>query len=90
MAEPDATRLAPELVKRRCGDILDWKVDAIVASGATLADLEIALAWLAGADDVMGEARAPLSGAAGLVYDLLAGGEDFAEDDGLDAPSRGG
>jgi hypothetical protein len=82
MPGADTTRLEPDLVRRRCGDILDWKVDAIVASGATLADLEIALAWLAGADDVMGEARAPLSGAAGRLYDLLAGGEDFAENDG--------
>ena len=68
-------------VRRLCGEILDWKVDAIIATGAQVADLEKAMAWLEGADDVMGEARAPLDGAAAAVFDLLASGEDFPGDD---------
>ena len=68
-------------VRRLCGDILDWKVDAILASGATIGDVEVAMAWVTGGDDVMGEARAPLSGAAARVYDLLASDEDFGLDD---------
>jgi len=78
-AEPTDIPLGPEEVRRRCGEILDWKVDAIIASGAGPADLDVAMAWLTGADDTMGEARATLSGAAARVYDLLVSGEDFPE-----------
>ena len=78
-------RYAPDMrsedVRRLCGDILDWKVDAILASGATLSDLEVAIAWLTGENDVMGKQRAPLEGAAASVYDLLARGEDFPGDE---------
>lgn len=78
---PTDTPLRPEDVRQHCGDILDWKVNAIVASGATVADINIALAWLTGAEDTMGEAPAPLAGAAARVYDLLVSGEDFLGDD---------
>ncbi len=91
MAQGEADPARPDDVRRILGEILEWKVDAIVASGATLAELEVAAAWAAGADDVMGDARAPLSGRAAMVYDLIAAGEEFAvgEDEGA-APSRWG
>lgn len=80
--------LQPDDVRRLCGEILDWKVDAIMASGATTSDLEVAVAWLSGAEDVMGEEPAPLAGKAALVYDLLVGGEDFLGDEEASAPGR--
>jgi hypothetical protein len=89
MANPIETRapLDAAEVRRLCGEILDWKVDAIVTSGATHADVAKAVAWLTGESDVMGEARAPLEGKAAIVYDLLAAGEDFAGDEDS-APDR--
>lgn len=79
MTGPDPARqaLTAAEIRRVCGDLLDWKVAAITASGATLADLEAAAAWLEGRDDAMGEARRPLSGASAVVYDLLVRIEDF-------------
>jgi len=80
-------RLQPEEVRRLCGEILDWKVDAIVTSGATLSDVEVAVGWLTGADEAIGES--PLEGRAAIVYDLLVGGEDFLGDEEAGPPSRG-
>ena len=82
------TGLEPHDVRRLCGEILDWKVDAILASGATESDLEVAVAWLTGADEATHEARAPIAGKAAVVYDLLAGGEDFLGDEDAAAPGR--
>ncbi|HXQ15126.1 MAG TPA: hypothetical protein VN814_10950 [Caulobacteraceae bacterium] len=79
--DPYSRDLRSDDVRRLCGDILGWKVDAILASGVTLPDLEIAVAWLTGGNEVMGKQRSPLEGAAASVYDLLASGEDFPGDD---------
>ena len=79
----------PDDIRRLCGEILDWKVDALVTCGATIADLEIALARLTGADEFIDEAGAPLDGAAATAYDILAAQEDFPGDDEAGAPSRG-
>ena len=73
-----SNRIEAAAVRRLCGDILDWKVDAIVSSGATHADVAKAVAWLTGESDVMGKSRSTLEGKAAVVYDLLAAGEDFA------------
>lgn len=64
-----------------CGDIADWKVAAILATGADLDEIEAAVAWDAGEDDVMGEERRPLSGAAAAVYDILIADEDYGDED---------
>jgi hypothetical protein len=63
-----------------CGDILDWKIKAIIESGATLAELETAAAWAAGADEVLGEEREPLTGATAAVYDILVADEECGEE----------
>ncbi|MGF1627808.1 MAG: hypothetical protein ACFCVH_23245 [Alphaproteobacteria bacterium] len=73
-------------IRRRCGDILDWQVEAILESGADAEDLMAALAWISGQDDVMGEARRPLAGTAAQVYEILEAGEDFGDDDGTPLP----
>jgi hypothetical protein len=70
-------KLEAEDVRRLCGEIVDWKVRAIIESGASIADVELAMARLTGADDILRDQPQPLDGAAALVYDLLASGEDF-------------
>jgi len=67
-------------VRRLCGEILDWRIRAIVESGASTADVELAMARLTGADEMLSEQPQPLDGAAAAVYDLLVGSEDFPGD----------
>jgi len=80
VTDPTA-RLTSADVRRICGDITDWKVSAILDTHATIGDLEAAVAWLEGEDDVMGEERRPLSGASAEVYDLLVSDEAFPGED---------
>ena len=64
-------------ITKMCGQLPDWKILAIEKSGASLRDLEVALAWAADESDVMGEARLPLTGTALAVYEILTAGEDL-------------
>jgi len=75
------TQVAAEDVRRLCGEIQDWKVSAIIASGASIGELELAVARLTGADEMTRDHPRSLDGAAAVVYDLLAGGEDFLDED---------
>lgn len=72
--------LDAQTVRRLAGDILDATVAAITETGADVADLEMALAWLNGEDDVAGEDRPPLSGSASAVYELLAAETDAVDE----------
>lgn len=63
-----------------CGDILDWKIKAIIETGASLSDLEAARAWALGADEALGEERAPLAGVVAEVYDILMADAEFDDD----------
>jgi len=67
-------------VRRLLGDIDDHKLAEIVASGATIADLERAAAYLAQETDVMGELEKPLTGHAGLIYELVRRDEAESEE----------
>lgn len=79
-ADPIAPQmLNAEIVRRLCGDILDQTVADILETGASVADVEAAMAWMTGETDAMGEARVPLSGLPAAVYDLL-----IVEQDGDD------
>jgi hypothetical protein len=84
MAEPtpaaNRVALTADEIRRECGDLLDWQVEAILATGATAADLAAAVAWFDGQDDVMGDERRPLTGVAGQVYDILAAGETLDDE----------
>jgi hypothetical protein len=82
-ARRDAGRpgLSHDDVTRLCGDIDEAKVAAILATGASLAELEEALAWATGESDVMGEARRPVAGAVAELYDILVEGEDLWGDE---------
>jgi len=66
-----SSALSPQAVRQLCGDIDDWKLAAIVGSGAGIQALEEALAWFNDEDDVMGEERKPLVGDAAALYEIL-------------------
>jgi len=51
------------------GDMPQAKAIAIIETNATIEDLEVAAAFLAGESDVMGEMERPLAGVAPVVYD---------------------
>ncbi|MGH7185274.1 MAG: hypothetical protein ACREIB_03215 [Pseudomonadota bacterium] len=75
-AAPQAVgQLTGQQVHDIIGDIEDTKVAAIVATGATLDDLEAAVAWAAGENNVMGDARHLASPTIAAVYDILTAGE---------------
>jgi len=76
---PSAGRLSPEEVRRLCGDEPDWKLEAILETGADIAELEAALAWVAGEDEVLGKDRQPLAGRAAEIYEILL--SDVGPDD---------
>ena len=59
-------------IRALVGDIEAAKLEAILATGATPAEVEQALAWAADATDVMGDLQRPLSGAVAVVYDVLS------------------
>jgi len=80
-AGPTATE-----IRRLCGELQDWKVAAIEATGATIEEVEEAAAWAAGDDEILGDARRALSGGAAAVYDLLALADDFESDEGVSPP----
>jgi hypothetical protein len=54
------------------GDIEAAKLEAILATGASAAEIEQALAWAADETDVMGDLERPLSGPVAAVYEILA------------------
>jgi len=62
------------------GPMPDERVAAILATGATVRQLEEAAAWAAGESDVMGQLRRPVTGPVAAVYDILTANEVFAED----------
>jgi hypothetical protein len=75
MAGSSATgRRPPSLreIRALVGDIEAAKLEAILATGATPAEIEQALSWTAGATDVMGDLQRPLRGPVAAVYEILA------------------
>ena len=50
------------------GDLDAARLEAILATGATVAEVEQAVAWAAGASDVMGELPRPLESRVAAVY----------------------
>lgn len=72
-------KLSKDDVVRLVGDVADETVIAIIATGATVDEIETAVQWYASADDVMGKSGRALSGRAAAVYDILVAEE--AEDE---------
>jgi hypothetical protein len=64
------------------GDIEPAKAEAILATRATVAEIEEAQAWAAGESDVMGgDLERPLSGAVAAVYEILSTEEPLDDRD---------
>lgn len=74
-----APALSAEDLHDLCGDMLDWKVKAILSLEPTAGDVAAAVAWLNGQDDLLEEGR-PLAGAAAQVYELLIADEDLGDE----------
>ena len=53
------------------GDIEAAKAEAILTTGATLPEIELAIAWAADESDVLGEMERPLCGRTATVYEIL-------------------
>lgn len=68
-------------VLRLFGALDDHKVRQIDKLSPALDELEIAAAYLAGMDDVMGKERLPLSGNAAEIYEIVIRDEFPGEDD---------
>jgi hypothetical protein len=66
-------------VRELCGDILDWKLAAILALQPTAGDVAAAVGWASGEDD-LGQRGRPLEGVAAQVYELLISDEDYGEE----------
>lgn len=62
------------------GPMPDARIAAILATSATARQIEEAATWAAGASDVMGRMRRPVSGPVAAVYDILTASEAFTED----------
>ncbi len=65
--------LTREAILRLCGDLPDWKVVRIEASGASAEDLAVALAFAQGQE----ADRKPLAGQAAYLYEVLTADEDI-------------
>jgi hypothetical protein len=64
------------------GDIDDICAAEIIATGATIEELEEAVAWAARESDVMGDLRLRGSSVVGKVYDLLTAEEKLGDERG--------
>ena len=82
-----AKTITPEDVIQVIGRIEDDRIVAIVATGGTLEELEEAVMYAEQEDDVMGELRKPLVGAASEIYDILT--RDQYLEEGEHAPLKG-
>jgi hypothetical protein len=67
-------------IVQMAGNIGDAKVAAIEASGATLEQLEEAVAWARGQDELMGKGGHPLSGIFGELHETLTADEAFGDE----------
>lgn len=79
-------RVTGEDVRRLCRDISDTRVAAIVGTGASLTQLEEAVAWTEGEGDVMGEERRPLGGVVAEIYEILKEADSAWEEEGSGIP----
>ena len=74
--------LSADDVRRIVGEVDDVKLVAILELGASVAELEAAVAWAEGESDVLGAAREPRSGRVGTLYEILTSGEDWEDERG--------
>jgi hypothetical protein len=75
-----AAHLSRSEIQEIAGNIEDAKVSAIERSGATVEQLEEAVAWASGLSGVMSKERRPLSGTVAQLYEILTADEDFGDE----------
>ncbi len=73
--------ISREDVLRLFGDVSEHAVVEVLASGATPAHLETVALWLAQEDDVLGDARQPLTGVPAQVLALLDRDAPLSDED---------
>ncbi|MHA1565055.1 MAG: hypothetical protein ACTSX7_07065 [Alphaproteobacteria bacterium] len=81
MTERKNTVLTHDDVALRVAHLDDVKAAAIIATGATVEELDEAIAWAAGESDTMGELGHPLSGVTAQVFDILTVSEVIAQEE---------
>ena len=69
----------PEEVRRIVGPVTDDRLAAIVASGASLAEIALAAAYAKGLGDVPGRSGHALEGRAAAVFDILRADDELLE-----------
>ena len=74
---PEPKMLTRDEILQICGDLPDWKIARIEASGASNEDLMVALTWAQGEDEVDTADHQPLTGRAAYVYEVLIADEDI-------------
>lgn len=67
-------------VRHLCGEVMDWKLNAILGLEPSVGDVAAAASRAQGQDEVEGEPRT-LEGLAAQVYDVLVS-DEAAEDEG--------
>ena len=75
-----ADKLTHEQIAGVVGEIDDMRAAEIIATGATIEELEEAVAWAARESDVMGDLRLRGSPVVGKVYDLLTAEEKLGDE----------
>ena len=80
MLSDASPRATAEDVRRLFGEIDDIRIAEIVATGATVQDLEEVFAYMHGDDTPLEEMQQPLSGRAAQIYDILAPEEEQEEE----------
>ncbi len=74
-------------IVRVVGPISDEQAAAIAAAAPSAAELEEAVAWVAGETDVMAGLRRPLSGVVAQIYEILTANEALEDDRDLEVKS---
>lgn len=73
--------LSSDDIRRLAGPVADHTVLAILETGASIADLEVAVIYAQGEGDYVDRAGHPLSGKAAQVAEILAQDEAYAPDE---------
>ena len=76
----DKPQVTAEQIIDIVGPLTDARVMAIIATGATIEQIEEAAAWADGESDVMGDLRLAATSPVAAVYDILRTEEKYAED----------
>lgn len=75
--DPPLTR---DEIAARVGDLDDAVIAAILEIEPTAEELDEALAWAEGEDDVMGEMERSLSGKVAQIYEILTADEAYGDE----------